>query len=89
MNYRVYNPEKDKEAAHRMGLEAGWIEKDNTKPMDILIEPLRTIVVDVNCEPECLVVSMLGDIDYIGERLIFSCIAAVTTSLVARRQKLA
>jgi len=89
LNYRVYNPEKDKKAVNRIWLETGWIEKDDPKPMDILVEPSRAIVADINGEPECLVLSLLGDIDYLGEKLPFSGIAGVTTGLIARKQKLA
>jgi hypothetical protein len=89
MQYRNYDPEKDKKAANRIWLECGWIEKDDSKPMDTLIEKARTIVADVNGEPECLVVSTLGNMDYLGERIPFSCIAGVTTSLIARKQRLA
>ncbi len=89
MNYRKYDPKKDKEAVNQIWLEVGWIEKGNPKPMDTLIEGGRTIIADVNDRPECLVVSWLGDIDYLGEKLPFSCIAGVTTSLIARQQKLA
>ena len=89
MNYRNYDPKKDKEAVHQIWLEVGWIEKSNSKPMDAMIEGGRTIVVDINDRPECLVVSWMGDIDYLGELLPFSCIAGVTTSLIARQQKIA
>lgn len=89
MDYRVYDPERDKQAANQIWLEVGWIEKDDPKPMDILVEGSRTIVADVNGKPECLVLSLLGDIDYLGERLKFSGISGVTTSLIARKLKLA
>ncbi len=88
MDFRDYNPDKDKEAVHRIWDEVGWIEDGDHKPLDTLIEANPTIVADINGEPECLVVSSLGDMDYLGERLRFSCIAGVTTSLIARRQKL-
>jgi len=89
MDYRKYNPEKDKEAACRIWLEVGWTEKDNHKSMDFLLEKANAIVADVNGEPECLVISHFGDIDYLGERLKFSGITGVTTSLIARKLKLA
>ncbi|MDP8205403.1 MAG: GNAT family N-acetyltransferase [Candidatus Electryonea clarkiae] len=89
IEYRDYNPEKDKKAVHRIWLECGWLENDNVEPMDIMVESCRSIVVDVNGQPECLVVSFPGDIDYIGERLPLSCIGAVATSLIARKQNIA
>ena len=57
--------------------------------MDILIGNSRAIVSDINGSPECLVLSFSGDIDYLGEKLSFSCIGGVTTSLIARKQQLA
>ncbi|MFC1853333.1 hypothetical protein ACFL27_24305 [candidate division CSSED10-310 bacterium] len=89
MNYRVYDPAKDKAAALRIWQETGWVKSDNTKSMDFLVDTGRTIVVDVGGEPECLVVSLLGDIDYAGRKLSFSLIAATTTSLLARQQNIA
>jgi predicted acetyltransferase len=85
----MYNPKKDKKAVHEIWKEVGWIEGDDYKPMDILIENSRTIVADINKRPECLVVSWLGDMMYQKSKLRLSCIAGVTTSLVARKQKLA
>ncbi len=89
MKYRKYNPKKDKKAVHRIWKEVGWLEGDDYKPMDVLIEAADTIVVDINSKPECLVISSPGDIDYNGKKLKFSGIMGVTTSLIARKQRLA
>ena len=89
MKYRQYDPEKDKKAVNRIWLECGWIEKDDAKPMDTLVDAAKAIVANIDGQPECIVVSTPGDMDYLGEKLSFSCIAAVTTGLVARKQKLA
>ncbi len=89
MQYRKYNPKKDKEAVHQIWYDCGWIQQGYPDPMDILIEKARTIVADVNGHPECLVVSYFGDIRHFDEELKFSAIAGVTTSLLARKQKLA
>ena len=89
MQYRIFNPDADTEAVHRIVREVGWFEKDNLKAMDTLIEGSRTLVSDIGGVPECLALSFSGDIDYSGEKLSFSCIGAVMTSLIARKQKLA
>lgn len=89
MQYRKYNPKKDKEAVHQIWYDCGWIQQGYPNPMDILIDKARTIVADVNGQPECLVVSYFGDIRHFNEELKLSAIAGVTTSLLARKQKLA
>lgn len=89
MKYRIYDPKKDKEAVHRIWEETGWIEGKNYEPMDSQIENGRTIVADLNGEPECLVVSAFGDIKYQDEFLKLSMVGGVTTSFVARKQNLA
>lgn len=89
MNYRKYNPKKDKKAVHRIWKECGWLEGDDYKPMDILIESSKTVVADIRGQPECLALSIPGNILYQDKKLKFSGIAGVTTSLVARKQKLA
>ncbi len=89
MQYRKYNPRKDKEAVHQIWYDCGWIQQGYPDPMDVLIEKARTIVADVDGWPECLVASYFGDIRHFDEELKFSAIAGVTTSLLARKQKLA
>ncbi len=89
LNFRTYDSEHDKDTVHRIWKEIGWVEGDNYAAMDIDIEGNRTIVVDINGQPECLAESVEGNIDYLGERLPFSAIAAITVSLVARKQRLA
>ena len=79
MNFREYDPAQDKEAAHRIWLETGWIE-DNDKQkeaMDIFLSGGHTLVADLNGEPECLVASMPGSIRYLAEDLALSVIQAV------------
>ncbi|MBD3170212.1 MAG: hypothetical protein GF307_12070 [candidate division Zixibacteria bacterium] len=89
MNYRDYDPNKDKEAVHRLWQEVGWEQPGNPEPMDYALKSARVIVCDIDGQPECMVYSWLGDIAYLDERLSFSGIASVATGLVARRRKLA
>jgi hypothetical protein len=89
MEYRNYNHEKDKEAAHRIWHECGWLDKGKTDHFDAIAIKARVIVADIDGEAECLVTSIPGDMDYLGERLQFSCVSAVTTSLIARKRGIA
>jgi len=90
MNFRIYNPEKDKEAVHRIWREIGWIDDDDDeKALDIFLTAGRVLLADLNDEAECLAASMPGAIRYLDEDLSFSAITAVTTGRVARKQGLA
>lgn len=89
MKARRYNPEKDKNAVHRIWREIGWIEKDKEDMVDILVESSRALVAEINGEAECLVVTAPGTIRYLDEELPFCCVTGVTTSRIARKQGLA
>jgi hypothetical protein len=91
MNYRNYNPKKDKKAVHRIWLETGWIgdEKKDKEMVDVFIQGGRTLVAEVSGEAECLVASMPGSIRYLDEDLPLSGITVVATSRIARKQGLA
>ena len=90
MNFRIYDPEKDKEAAHRIWREIGWVDdKDDEAAMDIFLSGSRVLVADINDTAESLVLSMPGHMRYLQEDLSFSAVAGVTTSRIARRQGLA
>jgi hypothetical protein len=89
MDYRLYDPKKDKDAVYRIWLETGWIKKDQTEPLDLLLKIERALVADLHGEPECLVLTSPGDLRYQDETLPYGVVAAVTTSQVARHQGLA
>jgi hypothetical protein len=91
MDFRNYDPKKDKKAVQRIWRETGWIgdEKKEKKMLNIFIQGGRTLVAELNREPECLVASMPGVIRYLDEDLPFSGVTAVTTSRVVRKHGLA
>jgi hypothetical protein len=89
MNHRPYDPERDKDAVHRIWHETGWLEKGKEHMMDRELEAGRAIVADLNGSPECLVISSPGSVRYLHEELPFWCITGVTTSRIARKQRLA
>lgn len=90
MTFREYVPDTDKDAAHRIWREIGWVSsEEGEKAMDSFLAAGRTLVADINGEPECLVASMPGEIYYLGEPLPFSAVTAVSTSRIGRKQGLA
>ena len=86
MDYRNYDPERDKDACHRIWYETGWIRPGKEEGMDLFVECGRAIVADLDGEPECLVTTAPGTIRYLKEDLSFSVVTGVTTSRVARKQ---
>jgi len=89
MMIRAYNPDRDKDAVRRIWLEVGWLEKDKTDPIDILIEASRGMVGDVHDEAECFVITSEAHLHYQDVDLPMSAVTGVTTSRVARKQGLA
>ena len=92
MEYRPYDPARDKKAARRIWHETGWLEPgkaEHEEAMDIFVASGRALVADVHGEAECLALTAPGYIRYLDEDLPFSCVTAVTTSRVARKQGLA
>jgi predicted acetyltransferase len=86
---REYNPQKDREAVHRIYREIGWLEEGREKAPDALIEAGRGFVADINGEAECIVATAPGTIQYLDEDLPLSCVTTVGTSRIARKQKFA
>ncbi|NIT35962.1 MAG: GNAT family N-acetyltransferase [candidate division Zixibacteria bacterium] len=92
MEYRAYDAERDREAVHRIWYETGWLEPgkaEHEEAMDIFLGAGRALVADVGGEAECLAHTAPGSLRYLDEDLPFSCVTAVTTSRVARKQGLA
>jgi hypothetical protein len=89
MDYRPYDPAKDKEAIQRIWREIGWLEKGKEESLDLLLSCSRALVADISGGPECLVLTTPGTMRYLGEELSFIAVTGVTTSLIARKQGLA
>ncbi len=89
MKYRHYNSSKDKKAMNRIFKEVGWIENDIFDGVNILVKESESILAEINDSPECIVSSSIGQMTYLDEKLSASFITNVTTSLVARKKKLA
>jgi hypothetical protein len=86
MCFRAYDPERDRDAVHRIWHETGWIEPGHERMLDVFIEASRSWVAEVAGEAECLVSTAPGTVRYLEADLPMSCVTAVTTSRVARKQ---
>jgi hypothetical protein len=86
MCFRVYDPEKDSDAVHRIWHETGWIEAGHEPQMDLFIEAGRSWVAMIDGEAECLVNTAAGTVRYLDADLPMSCVTGVTTSRIARKQ---
>ncbi len=89
MKYRNYDHQKDRKAMNRIFKEVGWIENNNYDGVDILVEESDSILAKIHNNPECIVSSNIGEMKYMNEKLSASFITNVTTSLIARKRKLA
>lgn len=86
-NFRDYVKERDKDAVYRIWYETGWLKKEQKEAMDLFLEGSKEILVaDIDGEPECLVTTVPAVIQYQDNELPLSCITAVTTSRIARKQ---
>lgn len=87
MIFRDYDPEKDKDAAHRIWNETGWLKLDNKsqiEAMDILVGCGRAMVAEIRGAAECLVIAAPATLRHGREDLPFAIVTGVTTSRVAR-----
>lgn len=92
ISFRPFEPERDKEAVHRIWEEAGWIDRgdeDDAAAMDSFLGSGHAEVAEVNGAAESLVTAHGGDIRHLDDTLGLSAITAVTTSLVARKLRTA
>lgn len=89
MDYRYYQPEQDKAAAHQILKEVGWIEKDKEEANDLIMEAGRGLVVELRGAPECVVTTSPGTLNYLAADLPFCAVTGVITSHIARKQGLA
>ncbi|MBN1262167.1 MAG: GNAT family N-acetyltransferase [Anaerolineae bacterium] len=81
----------DRDSAHRIWMEVGWIDdrEDKKEAMDLLLGASRSLVAEVDAAAECLAVSTEGTLNYLDETLPFTGVTAVSTSRVVRKQGLA
>ena len=85
-HFREYDPQKDRNAVHRIWKEVGWLEEGQETAADEFIDATRAFVADIDGEAECLVATVPGTIQYLEEDLPFSGVASVATSRIARKK---
>ena len=87
---RPYDAERDREAMIRVWREVHWVTSDEqARWAPQFFEKTRTDVAEVNGEAECQASSTDGTFRYLEEDLTMSAIVGVTTSRIARKQRLA
>jgi predicted GNAT family acetyltransferase len=86
MQYRNYDPNKDKDAAIRIWREIGWLHDGKEEAVAQILTEIKSMVADINGEPECLVSTTPGTIRYLDDDLPFVSVAAVATSHIVRKQ---
>lgn len=79
----------DLEQAQRVWKEVGWIIENDYEPLRILLQDGNTQVGLLRGAVESMAITEAGSFRYLDEELPMTIVAAVTTSLVARRQGLA
>lgn len=89
MLFRNYDVERDKETAHRIWREIGWLEKGQEEGMDYCVNAGRALVAEINGEAEALVLTAPGTIRYLEEDLTLGAVTGVTVSRLARKQGVA
>jgi predicted acetyltransferase len=89
MQFRDYDPSKDKDAVHRLLREVGWMEKGKEDLWDAYLSACRVLVADLDAAAECLVGTIPGVIRYLDHDLPMLEVTLVATSHIARRQRLA
>ena len=89
MSIRPYRNETDFDAVRRLWEEIAWLDRDEDDHVEGLKHFLgssENLVAEMNGEAECLVARCAGTIRHLDSDLSMCVIAAVTTSLIARKQ---
>ena len=90
MDVEPYDHERDLAAAQRIWEDCRWVTDDDGKAaMAHFLEAADAWVARVGGEAECLVGTVPGHVRYQATDLPLAVVAAVTTSLVGRKQQLA
>lgn len=92
MTIRPYNASKDLTAVTRLWEEIAWIDRDDeddAEYLKVFLAGSNALVAEMHGEAECLVASCPGSILHLATEVPMTVIAAVTTSLIARKQGLA
>ena len=85
---RDFDPERDRDALHRIWREIGWIEdkKSHREGLDLYLDTCRTRVCDVHGEAEIAVSMLPGTMQVLEHELPLSIVAGVYTGRAGRQQ---
>ncbi len=90
IEFRTYNPDRDRDAVLRIYREVGWCSKpEHAEAFSGLVASGRTLVADLDGTAECMVTTDPGTIRYGRQDLPLLGVTGVTTSRVARKRQLA
>lgn len=92
MSIRAYAPERDRDSAHRIWHECGWLDPTEAAAvaaMDVFIEAGAALVAELEGAVECIVGAVPGALRHLDGDLPLSVVTSVCTSRVARRRGLA
>lgn len=91
MILRPYEPERDREAIHRIFYEVGWSDrsKEQEEGVDLFLGAGSALVAEVDGAAECVAIRAPATYRYLAEDLPLCAITNVATSHVGRRQGLA
>ena len=90
MQFRPYDPTRDRPAALRIWRECGWLNPPTTEEdVTRFIECGRGMVAEMDGEAECLCITAPGALRYLTEDLPCCDVTGVTTGRIARKRGLA
>ena len=89
MEFRTYDPDRDKEAVRRIWKEVGWLQESDGEGYELFVQAGKMLVADIEDSAECAVINFPGTIRYLEEGLALSVVGAVSTSRIARKRGLA
>lgn len=87
MDWRPYDPTRDREACIRIWREVGWLETGHEADFPARLG--HALVALIDDQPECLVIASPGELTHGTTNLPLALVAGVTTSRIARKQRLA
>lgn len=88
MKSRPFEFKRDLKAVRRIWEEIGWIDNDGQDAMylESFLRPSKSLVADIDDTAECVVSTIEGSLRHLDTVLSANIIAAVTSSLIARKQ---
>ena len=92
LDFRDYDPARDREAVLRIMREVGWILPDSEeqeRAHDLWLRGGHVVIAELAGSAESVVINFDGDLRYVEEDLPLSVVGGVVTGRVARQQRFA